>query len=136
MTATTLAWMLTAHFVGDFLLQSDWMATNKSKRLDALAFHAGCYSVCFLPWGPWFAIATFGLHFAQDAITSRITSRLWFIRTTPAVKGWRELSEEVATEQTAYWIDWLPTRHRFFVAIGADQLLHYWLLIWTWHLMN
>ena len=36
--------LLMAHFVGDFICQTDWMALNKSKRWDALALHVGVYS--------------------------------------------------------------------------------------------
>lgn len=97
---TTLA-LLTIHFVADFILQSDWMATNKSKRWDALALHVTIYAACFLWFGATFAGVTWALHFVTDAITSRITSRLW-----------------VAQQ-----------RHWFFVAIGADQLIHAYCLL-------
>jgi hypothetical protein len=96
--------LLTIHFVADFVLQSDWMAINKSKRWDALALHCLIYSACFVPfYGLAFGAITFGLHFVQDAITSRINSKLW-------------LADQ---------------RHWFFVGIGADQLLHYFLLAGT-----
>lgn len=101
-----LLYLLSMHFIADFVLQSDWMAINKSKRWDALIVHVGIYSVCFLPWGGQFAMLTFVFHFVQDAITSRINARLW------------------QSNQ----------RHWFFVAIGADQLLHSWLLAITFAL--
>lgn len=110
---TALA-LLTTHFVADFILQSDWMATNKSKRWDALALHVTIYSACFLPFGLVFAGVTWALHFVTDAITSRITSRLWFFR--------YELMRDA----------WMPIdgkRHWFFVAIGADQLIHAYCLL-------
>ena len=96
--------LLVAHFVGDFICQTDWMAANKSKRWDALMEHVLVYStvlaVCVFPISgnaiDWLVI-NMGAHFVQDAITSRINARLW-----------------QANE-----------RHWFFVGIGADQLLHY-----------
>ena len=39
---------LVAHAVGDYLLQSDWMATNKTRRSIPAALHALVYSVPFL----------------------------------------------------------------------------------------
>lgn len=39
---------LIAHAVGDYVLQSDWMATEKVKRSVAAAAHALCYTVPFL----------------------------------------------------------------------------------------
>lgn len=106
--------LLVAHFVGDFICQSDWMAINKSKRWDALGVHVAVYilalwvvttgmMVAFGYGGEtipdlwtWLGVNVLA-HFVQDAITSRINSRLW-----------------VANQ-----------RHWFFVGIGADQLLHY-----------
>ena len=101
--------LLVAHFVGDFICQSDWMALHKSKRWDALGLHVGTYIfvvgwIVFLfatpsreAWWPQWLIINAAAHFVQDAMTSRINARLW-----------------QANE-----------RHWFFVGIGADQLLHY-----------
>jgi hypothetical protein len=105
--------LLVAHFVADFVCQTDWMAQNKSKRWDALALHVAVYGAAVLavlaPLGLFGVIADPGTvgwvwlavnlcaHFVQDAITSRINSRLW-------------QAKEV---------------HWFFVSIGFDQLLHY-----------
>ena len=41
--------LLTTHFVADFVLQSDWMVQNKSKRWGALAAHVSVYTLAFLP---------------------------------------------------------------------------------------
>lgn len=111
--------LLVAHFVGDFICQSDWMALNKSKQWDALLAHVLVYagallatlgvSFALIGSGPtagavfvWLVVNS-AAHFVQDAITSRINARLW-----------------QANE-----------RHWFFVGIGADQLLHYVTLIVT-----
>jgi hypothetical protein len=97
--------ILTAHFVGDFVFQSDWMAVNKSKSYSILAMHVITYTLTLLislipielPGTlAWVAINGV-VHYIQDAITSRINAKLW------------------AAGQ----------RHWFFVGIGADQLLHY-----------
>ena len=127
--------LLVAHFVGDFLCQSDWMALNKSKSWWALTMHVGVYtSMLMLAMGyaqqefwslaPWLWLAVNALaHFAQDAITSRINARLWFIRW----HQWGTLVQPVGGGGTRYvnTAEVLPTRHWFFVGIGADQLLHY-----------
>lgn len=96
--------LMTLHYVGDFLLQSDWMATNKSSSFKALSAHVAVYSLMFLPFGWEFWSVTFVLHWITDAVTSRITARLW-------------LADE---------------RHWFFCMIGADQLLHLYMLVGTW----
>ena len=135
----TLAFILIiAHFVGDFLLQSDWMALNKSKRWDALALHVVAYilalyavlasSALLGAWSNphasfddhWFYVVNAALHFITDAITGRITSRLWFL---PQVgQGMRPEWIQVEVKSTRHW---------FFVVIGADQVLHYAALFLT-----
>lgn len=39
---------IVAHLVGDYILQSHWMATEKTKRSLAAAIHAGLYTLPFL----------------------------------------------------------------------------------------
>lgn len=145
--------LLVAHFVADFVCQSDWMAIHKSKRWDALALHVAVYAAVLfvfvhagayvegnnvfevivswpIYWIPhawrllepvdlWvFVGVNAAAHFVQDAITSRITARLWFIR-------WTTMSTRYPELQGIHCAEVLPTRHWFFVGIGADQLLHY-----------
>lgn len=123
--------LLVAHFIGDFVCQSDWMALNKGRRMDALALHvavyAGVLAVCLaavfrLDAYSFALFISFNavMHFMQDAFTSRLTSWLWFY---PKVgEGMRPAWIQVEVRQTRHW---------FFVAIGADQFLHYVLLAMT-----
>jgi hypothetical protein len=93
------------HYLADFEAQTDWMAINKSKRWDALTLHCLVYSLFFgLVFGWQFMLITFASHFVTDAITSRITSKLW-------------LAER---------------RHRFFCVIGLDQMIHTYTLFATY----
>lgn len=96
--------LLTIHYIGDFSLQSDWMAVNKSKNWEALFNHVMIYSVLFLTFGFKLWAITLTSHFITDAITSRITAKLW--------------QQE--------------KRHAFFTMIGFDQLLHFYQLILTY----
>ena len=43
---------LLAHAVGDYVLQSDWMAKNKTSRFVVTAMHGGCYALPFLLLSP------------------------------------------------------------------------------------
>jgi hypothetical protein len=97
--------LLATHWVGDFVLQTNFQASNKSKRLDALSLHVATYTItlfvaAIILFGVTaaviFAAINGALHFATDYITSRASSKLW-------------------EEQ-----NW----HRFFVMIGFDQLIH------------
>jgi len=100
--------LLAVHWFADFVLQTHWQATNKSKRNDALASHVGTYTMVltfgassiFWSASPWallgFVVTNGLLHFATDYITSRASSRLY------AKQDW----------------------HNFFVVVGFDQLIH------------
>lgn len=110
--------LLAVHWLADFVLQSHWQASNKSKRMDALLRHVGTYTAVLfvaLPliapragYQAWiiFCATNGALHLATDYFTSRWTSALW------------------AKQQT----------HNFFVVVGLDQLIHqvtlYGTLVW------
>lgn len=106
MGAWTVIWLASWHWIADFVCQTHWQASNKSKNWNALARHVAVYTTIVGFAGSMtlqsldrcaiFIAVTFVAHFATDAITSRITSRLY-------AKG-----------------DW----HNFFAVIGFDQLLH------------
>jgi len=103
-----ISFLLIIHFISDFLLQSDWMAQNKSKSNKALLLHVSVYSLPFmLLISPLYGIINGILHFAVDYFTSRRTSKLW----------------------AAGKVHW------FFVTIGFDQMLHILALIWTYNLL-
>lgn len=59
---------LLAHAVGDYILQSDWMANEKTKRSLAAAAHALTYALPFLLLGasPAALAVIVGTHFAID----------------------------------------------------------------------
>lgn len=110
-----LIFILFAHWISDFVFQSDKMAINKSKSFYWLTFHVLAYGSGML----FFMLMTMTIfssssillyilinsiaHFCTDAVTSRITSYLYS-------KG---------------------DRHNFFVVIGLDQLIHTATLLWT-----
>lgn len=96
--------VLVAHWIADFIIQTDKMAVNKSTSMKWLLSHIGVYTLFMLCcFGPKYAIVNGLAHLATDFVTSRVTSYLW-------KKG---------------------DRHNFFVVIGLDQLLHSMVLILT-----
>lgn len=106
----TILWhfmaLLALHWLADFVLQTNWQASNKSKRNDALAAHVCVYtlvlgagSVLMFGWSmAWvcFVVANGILHFGTDYMTSRVSARFY------AKQDW----------------------HNFFVVVGFDQLVH------------
>ena len=103
MTLTAALLIIWAHWIGDFILQSDWHAQNKSKNSWILAHHVTGYILPFVILGffipisfAWIIINWIG-HFCTDYVTSRISSKLW-------------------AKKEVHW---------FFVTIGADQAIHF-----------
>lgn len=105
-----------SHWFADFIAQSDWMAKNKSKSWLALSLHILAYtsSLAILlslvhPETAWkYALVNGVIHFVVDAITSRITAKLY-------AKG---------------------DVHNFFVVIGLDQAIHMSTLVATIPLLS
>lgn len=111
--------LLFGHWLADFVWQPHWMSMRKSKEWWVLAQHAARITISSffaiavvyaihsnnwihgIPWPVTGKLWTFAgingvAHFAIDAVTSRMTSKLW------------------AKERV----------HAFFVVIGFDQFLH------------
>ena len=72
-----LALFLVGHFVGDYILQNDYLAVNKKKSSFACAIHCAIWTVCVLGLGQvwnvftvgqigWLALWLFGTHFLID----------------------------------------------------------------------
>jgi hypothetical protein len=109
--------ILFVHWIGDFVLQSDWQAKNKSKNNAALIAHVSSYTIALLVYGllflpvelayPWALINGF-LHLCVDYVTSRINTHLWS-------KG---------------------RVHDFFVSVGFDQFLHIATLLLTFGMLQ
>jgi len=133
-----ILWMVFAHWVADFVCQTHWQASNKSKNYVALSRHVLVYTACmaaatypFVAWpdhGPqWlvFVVVTFIAHFVTDDITSKITSKLFMGQFE---KTW---IYDRAEDGVVTVLDWRWAMkpkfnpHWFFVVIGFDQFLHY-----------
>lgn len=115
MIVSVLIGVLFVHWLADFVMQSDWMAKNKSTSNKALAAHGLSYWYVFTAM----LYPTFGnkallystvnamIHMGVDYFTSRLNKKLW---------GAGKV-------------------HEFFVSVGFDQFLHYVTLILTMGLL-
>lgn len=86
---------LVAHAVGDYILQSDWMANEKTKQHTAAAIHAATYTLPFFlltqsPAALWFI---FGTHFFIDRY--RLARYLVWLKNGPWRRngGWSEMTD-------------------------------------------
>ena len=122
----SIVYILTTHFIADFVMQTDEMAKGKSTSIKWLTLHIVSYfkgfmiaaiivySLIALIWGnilsPWlligYCLVNAVLHWITDYFTSKQTAKLW------------------AQQRT----------HDFFVMIGLDQLIHATCLILTFYL--
>ena len=126
--------LILIHLVGDFFLQTDWMALGKSKSWKPLLAHTAIYSLCFAYFGLAFTLVTFFTHTLTDAVTSRVTSRLWFVKTDPVVFKWADMKHYENEWTDLYHVTFENTkRHWFFVCIGVDQVIHYVTLALTYN---
>jgi len=63
--------LLLGHLIGDYIVQNDWMASNKTSRTFPCVVHCACYTLavwaCSFWWMPWWGLlACFALHFPMD----------------------------------------------------------------------
>lgn len=119
---------LIMHAIGDYLLQSDWMANEKTKRFIPAAAHALVYSLGFLLFRPsimaWLVICV--SHFFIDRY--RLARYVVWVKNFLAPVYWTRLK---LTDQPS-WAecsktgyppdrpDWLAV----WLLIAADNILH------------
>lgn len=117
---------LLAHAVGDYVVQSDWMAAEKTKRSGPAVLHAVSYAACFLPvTRNWRAILTIGLsHFVIDRW--RLAKHVCWAKNQLAPATYRP--GHTATGYGADKPDWMAV----WLLIIADNTMH--LLINRWAL--
>ena len=105
-----------AHLVGDYILQSHWMATEKTKRSAAAAAHALTYTLPFLfiTLDPMALAIISGTHFVIDRW--RLARFVVWAKNTPW-QPWAECSGTGYHKDVPPWLSvWL--------LIIADNTLH------------
>jgi hypothetical protein len=132
---------LLAHLIGDYVLQSDWMASRKRAEVSAAVVHAWAYALPFLFLRPsiwaWFIIVVthvyvdhFGVAryvvWAKNFLAPPWLEERRFIGTRgggTVIRRWRRNLPWAECQQTGYPPDrpvWLAT----WLTIVADNVLH------------
>lgn len=109
------------HFVGDYLIQSDWMATEKTKRWWPAAVHAATYTLPFLllTRSPAALLVIGGTHAVIDRY--RLARHIvWAKNFLGARSTWRPWTECAATGYPPDRPVWLAT----WLLIIADNTIH------------
>lgn len=96
--------LLFFHFIGDFPLQTELIATNKSKAVLPLLKHCILYSLLFFVMGFYFWLIILITHIIIDYISSRINLKLYH-----------------------------SNKRMFFVNLGLDQFIHTTILILAYY---
>jgi hypothetical protein len=123
MTADLLVRLLLGHLVGDYLLQTNWMALNKKRHLWIAAVHSAVWTIAVVVFVPELlsvlaVAAVFGSHLLLDA--------------TDIVNAWLKLIGSRSYESVrAYQQEDHPELHKQFmvaytalVQAVADNTLH------------
>lgn len=81
-----LPWLLAGHLIGDWIVQTDWQATNKTRSWAAMAAHMASYhlmlALALLGWagGVHAHIAARGVVLAVSLVTHAFIDRRWPVR--------------------------------------------------------
>jgi hypothetical protein len=126
------------HAVGDYLLQSDWMASEKTKRHAAAFAHALVYSLPFLLLRPSFQawLVIVGTHFvidryrlaryvvwAKNFLAPRVEVEVEYSLATVTAGG-KELYDE-KNHIRRWWHSWADCQ-----ATGYHKERPVWLAVW------
>lgn len=121
MTAFITADQMLAHAIGDYILQSDWMANEKTKQHVAAAVHACVYTLTFLLLTrSLFALAVIcGTHFLIDRY--RLARYVVFAKNYLAPRSlWPTWANCVGTGYPSERPPWLAV----WLLIIADNIIH------------
>lgn len=103
-------WLLIGHFVGDYLFQTGWMATNKMKRIDALVVHSAVYTATV------FLFSLFSVKLSVAAVLAIFFSHI-AIDQGSFVRWWTTFVQHP------------PSSERKWLTIMADQSFHLIILV-------
>jgi hypothetical protein len=120
MTAEYVLWLLLAHAAGDYLLQSHWMATEKTQRWWPALVHALTYGVPFLFLVPsvWAWLAIVGTHAVIDRY--RLARHVVWLKNQLAPRRYRPAFAESSTGYAAGTPVWLAT----WLLVIVDNAIH------------
>lgn len=115
--------ILFAHWIADFVLQTDWMAQGKSKEMTPLIAHGISYT------GGFALIIIIGLSISGYSETLDVRYILKFI----FLNGLLHTITDFFTSRASSYFWQQKQVHNFFVVIGFDQMIHTVTILITWN---
>lgn len=114
-TSDSLACALVGHLVGDYLVQSDWMAHNKKKHALPCAIHCTLWTLSVCTFTGWWkslpaVVFLFVTHFAQDRTSiilfwmTKINRQPEFVK--PPCAPWSIIVVDNVWHIVALWVAW------------------------------
>ena len=129
---------LVAHAIGDYVLQSDWMANENAKKSLAALIHAGSYALPFFLFRPslaalavilWthffidrFRLARFVVY-AKNFLSPRSSREVTYEEVATTAGGVPYFSEHVKVSQ--WWFPWADCK-----ATGYPSARPPWMSVW------
>lgn len=112
-----------AHAVGDYILQSHWMATEKTKRSLAAGVHAVTYTLpfLFLTQSPAALAFICGTHFLIDRF--RLARWVVWVKNGYVFERFNDMAAPITPTATGYRDD-VPPWLSVWLLIIADNILH------------
>ena len=123
---------LIAHLIGDYVLQSDWMANNKTSKSIAAFFHALTYGIpfLFLTFSPLALLIIVITHFVIDRW--RLAKYICYVKNFLSLpSAWREYSsnnKKDYVEGLHYKLSWENCKATGYPS-ETPQFLAVWLMI-------
>lgn len=113
--------IILAHLVGDYVIQTDWMACEKTKRWWPAVAHGVTYTLpyLFVTQSPWALLVIAGTHIVIDRY--RLARHVVWVKNLLAPKAYRHPWSECSA--TGYHKDrpvWLAT----WLMVIADNTIH------------
>lgn len=121
MVDLSVAWFFIAHLLGDYVIQSDWMANEKTKRWWPAVAHGLTYTVPYLivTRSPWALLVIASTHIVIDRF--RLARQLSWVKNQLAPKAYR--SDWADCKATGYPPE-KPVWMAVWLMIIADNTVH------------
>jgi hypothetical protein len=122
--------ILLVHFIVDFVVQTEWQATNKYKNIWALLSHTVIYTMYWLVF--LFGILVMQLVIYEKGVGLFTVQEMYsFVGITFVV---HTITDFFTSKLNKYILAKDNGKYRrFFVCIGFDQVLHYIQLFLCWY---
>jgi hypothetical protein len=114
-------WIVLAHLVGDYLIQSDWMASEKTKRWWPAIAHGATYTLPYalITQSPWALVVIASTHVVIDHY--RLARHVCWLKNQLAPRRFRSTWQD--SKATGYPSD-KPIWMAVWLMIIADNTMH------------